>query len=391
MNLSKTWNRRTFLSNAGLTAAAAAAPRLLHAESILPPVTWNSPFLACVSSSTCGSAPQIDVYRVQDGDWRPLNKPIACEAPRSIAIHPAHNVVYVAHDTQEYLGLPRASVSAFALDRFSGALLPVSRVALTLSATRPQHISVSPDGRTLLVSASGGGSYNFFPLATDGSIVPESHALKQTGCGPHRLQTSAHPRASIFQKSSPSAFACDFGSDRIDQLDFTGGVPVIASRASLDPGSGPSHLALHPSGCALVVANHLRPALQVFAVYHDSSYLGSTLQQLPLDALSAGPLCFRPSGDELYATAFTRSRETVLFAFQMDRASFHLRQIAMKQMPAVGRPQQLIIHGSELFLVSNSGVTSLRLDRKNQKSPFGSAFQQVLRKSNIISIALRTL
>jgi hypothetical protein len=46
MNSSAKWNRRTFLSNAGLTAAAAVAPRSLYAESIIPLAAGNAPFLA---------------------------------------------------------------------------------------------------------------------------------------------------------------------------------------------------------------------------------------------------------------------------------------------------------------------------------------------------------
>ncbi|MDQ2832582.1 MAG: lactonase family protein [Acidobacteriota bacterium] len=388
------WNRRTFLTDASLTAvAAAAAPRLLYANSIVPPIRGSKPFLACVSSSLSGlgSAHQMAVYHVQDGEWRPLNKPITSEAPRSLAIHPAQCVIYVAHDTLEYLGLPRASVSAFALDPSSGALLLLNRVALTLTATCPQHISVSPDGGTLLVSASGGGSYNVFRLAGDGSILPGGYALKQTGCGPHSLQSSAHPRASVFQKSGLAAFACDFGSDRIDQIDFTGEAPAVTSRASFAPGSGPSHLALHPSGGALVIANHLRPSLQVFTVDPTYSHLGASIQQLPLDALSAGPLCFGPSGDDLYATGVSRSRETVLFSFQMDRASFHLRPIARKDGLGAGRPRQLMTHGSDLFLVGDTGVRSLRLDRQKQEPALRLAFQQVLRKSYLSSMVISTL
>ena len=112
--------------NAGLTAAAAITPRLLKSGFIIPPAPVNALFLDCVSSSSSGfgAAQQIDVYRVQNGTWHPLNRPITCEAPKSLKMHPTHSVIYAAHDTHEYLGLPRASISAFAIDRTPAAWGP---------------------------------------------------------------------------------------------------------------------------------------------------------------------------------------------------------------------------------------------------------------------------
>jgi 6-phosphogluconolactonase len=372
------WNRRTFLSTAGLTAAAAVSPRMLTAEPTSQPATPNSAAYACVASAN-----QIQLFHIRDANWLPLTEPISCEAPRSLALHPTRDILYIAHDTQQYRNLPRASISAWSIDRASGKLHQLQRVPLTLSATSPQHISISPDARTLLVSATGGGAYNLFPLTPDGTILPTPHALKQTGRGPHPLQSSAQPHAAIFHPTSPIAYACDFGTDRIDQFDLRAETPTIINRTSLPPGSGPQHIALHPSGNMLIAASRLQPTLHVFPIDENSHHLGASLQQLSLDATTAGPLCFSTSGDTLYAAASTAKQESTLFAFQIDQPSLRIHQFASISLSGIGAPQQLISHKGKLYLAGASGVTSLDPNRLTS--------EHVLHRSNITSVTMRAL
>jgi 6-phosphogluconolactonase len=395
MSSRTTWSRRTFLSNAGLAAAAATSSRSIIAKQTEASTTAKAkPFLACIASSLSGnpSLQQIETYKVQGGSWRPLNQAFSCEPVGAFAIHPEGKIIYVAHDTSEYLGLPRASVSALAIDGVSRSLLPLSRKALTLSATHPKHITVSPDGRTLLVSASGGGSYNVFPLASDGSILHEQHALKLTGCGPYALQSSAQPRATTFS-SNNTAYACDFGSDRIDHLSFTNSVPRIASRIALPPGSAPKHLAIHPSAKVLTVVHHLQPALSLITIDPDSEQLGTTRQQVPLNVVSAGPIAFTPLGETLYVAGTAKSGETILLTFQVDHASFKLQQTALQSVAGIHEPDQLFIHEQKLFLTGKNGIASLQLGQFNSssKTNFHAEFQPVLHKKNLTSVAIQTL
>jgi len=362
------WNRRTFLSAAGLTAAAAASPRILAS-------TPASEAFACVASTN-----QIQIFHIRDANWLPLTDPTSCEAPRSLALHPTRDILYIAHDTQQYRNLPRASISAWSIDHRTGTLLPINRTPLTLSATSPQHISISPDGRTLLVSATGGGAYNLFSLASDGTILPTPQALKQTGRGPHPLQSSAQPHAAIFHPTSPIAYACDFGTDRIDQLDLSTETPTIISRTPLPPGSGPQYIARHPSGNMLLAASRLQPTLHVFPIDENSHHLGASLQQLSLNDTTAGPICFNPSGDTLYATASTRT-QTAIFAIHVDSASRTLRQTATSRLHHIGVPQQLLFHGNDLYFAGTNGIASL--------DPASLTLQYVLAQRGITNFTMR--
>jgi 6-phosphogluconolactonase (cycloisomerase 2 family) len=301
------------------------------------------PFLACVASpsKSDASSHQLETFIVRGKEKHLLAKLRSLEPFGAVAIHPSRNVMYAAYNTEEYLGLPGASIAAFAIEESSRSFVLLSRRALTLSATRPRHISISPDGTTLLVSAGGGGAYNAFQVAADGSILNQPHALKLTGCGPHPSQPSANPGFSAFVRSGRCAYACDFGSDRIDQLTFVDGVPSIESRASLLPGSGPCHLTIHPSESAIAVVSYLRPAVTIIGIDPESGRLVATSRHLFLDAAILARGYFRASGRELCITGRTRSGAPAVFSLQVDQPSFTVRQSGLTTVLADGHLELL--------------------------------------------------
>ena len=397
VNSHVTWNRRTFLSAASAAGAAAIWQQLLIAEPLpVPSPERGASFLACVgfSASDAPATQCIETYRVEGGQWVQLGSALPCEAPSALVMHPTLPVLYVVHSTGQYLGLPRGSVSAFAVVASSGALMPLSRRPLALSATYPEYAAISRDGRTLLVSASGGGSYNVFSLAADGAILPDLHALKQTGSGPHALQMTAYPHAVVFHPSGLAAYASDLGSDRINHITFAEGSPSVASRVSLIPGDGPGHIALHPSCKVLVICNQLCPALTVIPIDEKTGRLHLGFQHFALDAKVAGPLAFGLSNDYMYVAGSAGSGETFVLAFHMDLRSFQLRTKAVIQVPSISWPEHLLVHKRELLLIGTGGVASLPLDSRGGFSQRTSLIREadyIFRRRDAVSIAVLPL
>jgi 6-phosphogluconolactonase len=366
MSSQSAWNRRTFVSALGLTVAAAAAPAIGEGQL---PLARKRPgagpsFLAFTGFSAPGDRgmDRIECHRVEAGKWITAGAPMQCESLSALALHPKLTVLYAAHSTALHGGLPRGSVSAIAFDLASGVLRLMSRQGLSLSATRPEHLAVSPDGRTLLVSASGGGAYNFFSLAADGAILATPYALKQTGCGPHPLQGAACPHAAVFHSEGSAAYASDLGADRINHIAFDSDLPTVRSRVSLAPGSGPAYVVRHPSEELLVVASRLRPALTVIPIDTDSGNLLSPVEQLAVDAELGGPLAMSRSGDRVYMASMQRSGESVVSVFRLSRSAGRLRLLQQTPVPRFLNVEQLLRVDDQLLLVGAGGVVSLPLD-----------------------------
>ncbi len=91
------------------------------------------------------------------------------------------DTLYVANDVAIYDRLPRGSVESFSIGT-DGRLTPLNRTPLSLSATHPRSMAVSPDGKLLAVAAYGGGIYNLFAIAADGRLGPPYGIFKDVVC-----------------------------------------------------------------------------------------------------------------------------------------------------------------------------------------------------------------
>jgi 6-phosphogluconolactonase (cycloisomerase 2 family) len=385
--MSPIWNRRRFLSNLALSAVAS---RSVFA---LPPAAVPS-YLAFVGIAPSDQLERgcIEVYRVQDARWSLIGTPVLTDKPHALALHPHLPVLYVAHRTAEHNHLPRGSVSAFGFDEASGELELLGRQPLALSATHPDSITVSPNGRSLMVGASTGGAWNFFSLASDGTILPTPASLKLAGSGPHPSQWSPRPHTIVCHPSAHHAYATDFGSDRIDQIalhetprsddSFSG--PAFTRRVGVAAGSGPAHLVLHPSGRMLVAAHQLRPALSMFAIDSAGNMSPNQEHILPLDADSTGPLVSNRSGDRLYLLSRRRSGATALGVFAWSASSGRLRPIQNLDLQTGSLPAQMTALEHELVVVSSRGVDRIALHQANGAC---SALQRVLTKPGAVSLA----
>ena len=146
------WTRREFVRGAaGLVA--------------LPYLPLPSPRFAYVASGEGA----VHVFLVQGEHWTKIQR-VSSPAPACVLLSPSRQTLYVANELEAHEGLPRGTVEAFRIDPLDGRLTLLSRRPLSLSATRPRHMALSPDGKLLAVAAYGGGIYNVFSVAEDGSL-----------------------------------------------------------------------------------------------------------------------------------------------------------------------------------------------------------------------------
>jgi 6-phosphogluconolactonase (cycloisomerase 2 family) len=197
----------------------------------------------------------IAVFDLRGGRWTPAGV-VASAAPSSLALDASERFLYAVNEVDEYEGLPTGTVEAYAIDAADGTLQLVNRQRLSLSATAPRHVAVSPDGRALVVAVHGGGAYNVLPLGQDGRAQPVSGILKETGSGPHDRQRSAHPQMVVFDRAG-RVVSADLGGDRMSVWKLDDARLRRVDWHAAQPGSGPRQIAFHPDGELLFVANEL--------------------------------------------------------------------------------------------------------------------------------------
>ena len=72
--------------------------------------------------------------------------------PSGFAIDSYRQRLFVANDINEYQGLPAGSVESYAIDPATGQIELRDRRPLSLSATGPKHLAISPAGTHLVVA-----------------------------------------------------------------------------------------------------------------------------------------------------------------------------------------------------------------------------------------------
>jgi 6-phosphogluconolactonase (cycloisomerase 2 family) len=391
--MSTIWSRRRFLSNAALTAAASqelfATPRLASRS-----------YLAFIGVAPAARPDlhHIETYRVEEGRWLSTNSVVHAASPQALVVHPRLPVLYAAHCTKLYRHLPRGSVSAYGFDPRTGILKLLGREPLALSATEPDHIAVSPDGRLLLIAASTGGAWNFLSLAADGSILPMPTSLKLTGYGAHPLQGVARPHSAVFHRSAPTVYATDFSSDRVDQISLESCnlrpdagfiTPRFAKRISVPAGSGPAHLVMHPSGRFVAMVNDLCRALTVFEVEANGGISNSPLYSVPLDVDAIGPLVrshFRDvhSGVQLYLATAQSTRGSRVDVYAWSSGTGKLRQTGQLDLAWESLPRRMIATTDELLMPLSKGIGSAALNIRSGEN----VSKLVVRSRDAVSIAV---
>lgn len=381
--------RRTVMQWLGSASAAGALAPLLPAHAQQAPATASAatappapaPRFAYVGTytfdapgGTAGGPASKGIYvlAMQGDSWTPVQT-VASANPSFLAVHPNRRFLYAINEIDTYEGLPTGTAEAYAIDERSGRLTLVNRQSLSLSGVIPAHLAVSPDGRALVVALYGGGAYNVLPIGNDGALGKVSGIEKETGSGPDaERQESPHPHMVQFDASGRRVLATDLGSDRVNVFTLADGKLAPIGRTAVQAGSGPRHLALHPSQRYLYVVGELDASVTSYAYDAANGAVGeqrqrvSTLPDGYTGQKSAAALVMHPSGQFLYASNRRLKSDHPLAdsiaAFRIDPASGNLTPV-QHWSDGLRFPRALAVapDGGHLYALSQKGDTILRL------------------------------
>ena len=128
-----------------------------------------------------------------------------------------------------------------------GLLTPIDRT--TSEGSAPCFVSVTDDGRHLLVANYASGSVAAIELDADGRFAGLAARHQHSGAGPHPRQEGPHAhciRPGASGLAARSAYAVDLGTDRVIRYSLDDGLAPVDEFA-LPPGAGPRHIVFHPS------------------------------------------------------------------------------------------------------------------------------------------------
>jgi 6-phosphogluconolactonase len=257
---------------------------------------WACPPQNKNSAAACTSK---GIYRATfDPRTGSLSKPVlAAESdnPSYLAIHPGGQYLYAVNEVSDFGGEREGGVSAFAIEA-GGKLRPINKVSS--HGADPCHISLTATGQHVLVANYSGGNVSSYKVGPGGELQEGSTLPNQGTHGPHLNQDAAHAHFIAEGPTPGIVYVADLGLDKvlIYRLDAASGqlrVNNDTPAAVVPPGSGPRHLAIHPSGKFLYTNNELSTAASVFV--RDTQT--GALQQPALQTLSTIKLPYAKRSD----------------------------------------------------------------------------------------------
>ena len=267
-------SRRTFLGAAGIAVVAAhtAAPRSLAAAADAPLLayvgTFSSPLKDTLPTQVDlppGNGRGIHIFTVDraSGAWTEAGLQELGTSPSCLVVNADGTRLYSANETDRVGADKHGTVTAFAIDRTTGALELLNTVST--EGAGPTYVSLHPNGKHLFVANYFGGSVAVLPILADGSLGAASDVKEDAGeIGPTKAQNappgsfafSGHDRTHAHQiLPSPDGrhvLHVDLGLDRIFVWTFDAKEGKLAANTphavAFPPGDGPRHFHFSPDG-----------------------------------------------------------------------------------------------------------------------------------------------
>ncbi|HTJ77818.1 MAG TPA: lactonase family protein [Rariglobus sp.] len=314
---------------------------------------------------------------------------LATEAanPSFLTVSPDKRHLYAVSEISSalYAGQPSGLVNAFAIDSKTGLLTPIGHAAS--GGRDPCHLSISPDGKTILVANYSSGTVAMLPVLPDGGVGEPSCVIHHEGHGgnPSR-QKEAHAHAIILSPDGGLAYAADLGTDKVYIYRVNASANTLApvKETILPPGSGPRHLALNPDKHHAYLINELANTITVFTLASAGETMAAiqTVPTLPAGFTgnsTTAEIVVHPSGRFIYGS--NRGHDSIA-VFSVDSATGKLTPV--ETVPTQGKtPRNIVLDPTGHWLIaanqdSNSLVvfsvdqTTGRLTPTGQNVPLGS-------------------
>jgi 6-phosphogluconolactonase (cycloisomerase 2 family) len=237
--------------------------------------------------------------------------------------------------------------------------------------TFPCYLSVNAENDFLSVANYGGGSVILFPINEDGSLAEASDFHEFSGASlvnPDR-QEASHLHSTTWGPGSNFLFGADLGNDRVAQFELNKDTKKLepnstAAFSTRPGGSGPRHLAIHPSLKFVYVLDELANTIGVHSYDAKTGTLSNTAVQnvstVPADfsgsSLSAD-IHISSSGEFVYAS--NRGHDSIAI-YRIDQAAGGKLELVGFESTRGKSPRNFLIF-RDFLLVANQDTDTIEL------------------------------
>ena len=220
------------------------------------------------------------------------------------------------------LGATDAAVAAaFSFDRKTGELKFLN--SRHTGDPDPCYVTVDGGNRFVVTANYSGGSVTVFLVSEkNGTLLPYVQLFKFHGSGPDGVrQKSPHLHCVVFSPGQRYLFASDLGSDKIYRFEVRYDDPSFplqyTGAFSLDPGTGPRHIAFHPSGKYMYLIGELSGKVSVLQYENGDMTLVQTVVADTVEGRGSADIHVSPDGTYLYVSNRLKDDGIAIFAINL--------------------------------------------------------------------------
>jgi len=301
---------------------------------------------------------------VKTGKLEPLGLLAATENPSFLALNPAGTHLYAVNEMEA------GTVSAYEITDEGRGLRALNTQSAQGSA--PCHLSVDATGKNVLFANYGSGNVGVIRIAADGSLGERTTLVQHEGSSVDASRQKApHAHSINLDPANMVAVAADLGADKVFAYAFDASkgtlVPAKEPFVKLAPGSGPRHVAFHPSGEFIYVINEM---LSTVSAFRYDAVTGGMTEIATVSTLPAGfsggnstaEVFVHPSGKFLYGS--NRGHDSIA-VFALDPESGAPRLV--QHSPSGGKtPRNFALDPTgEFLLTANQTSGDIQVYRIN--------------------------
>jgi 6-phosphogluconolactonase len=221
----------------------------------------------------------------------------------------------------------------------------------------PCHLAFDRTGHWLAVSNYDSGSMAILPVGADGKLGEAVAVDHHEGSSIHPRQKGPHAHGTAFSLDNRFLMLADLGLDKIFVYHFDAAHGTITPNdppfVAATPGSGPRHLAIHPSNQVVYAVNELNSTVTAYLYDAKAGTLKpfqniSTLPPSYMGPNTAAEIAVSTGGTLLYAS--NRGADSIaLFSIDVNRLSL----TAIDHTPTLGQtPRMFAIDPTGQFLLA---------------------------------------
>ena len=258
-------------------------------------------------------------FNSKDGSAREISH-IKTSNPSFLTLSPNEKYIYAVNENADING-KGGSVSSFLFNKKNGTLTQLN--SQSSEGNHPCYITTDKTGKWLLAGNYSSGNFSVLPLHR-GQIGKAKVVIQHQGSGPDSTrQRSPHVHGIFMKNDNKGFYVTDLGIDKIMNYSFdksNGRVsPLNPPFFSIQPGSGPRHLAMHPSLPFLYLLNELTGTLNVINTINRELPVVQSISTVPANQSgNAGSADIHLSADARYLYCTNRGNSNSIAIFSID-------------------------------------------------------------------------